>query len=283
MININERILAAVTGDELITLCHIAKRINRKSAAFPSIETLRNETGFGREKMEKIIRSLCKKGIMRKEQRKADKGKFSSNLYTITTKDISIFVSIDGAQVEEKPYTEKQATDEPYTENPTPDFPATVEPCTVNPATKYYNNSFEVLSFSEVLSTHTHPPKISENSEPAKPAPDMADMVKAISDKVTKSEKMVETWRMKYRLTANEVKEQADRYAEYVLDKDPRFNGLDAAGIMAVIDKNDAARFQAGFSKTFLINYKREQPKQDRPKYRQLPQPEPKQFYKRLN
>lgn len=130
--------------------------------------------------------------------------------------------------------------------------------------------------------THTHPPKI-ENSEPAKPAPDMADMVKAISDKVTKSEKMVETWRMKYRLTANEVKEQADRYAEYVLDKDKRFNGLDAAGIMAVIDKNDAARFQAGFSKTFLINYKREQPKQDRPKYRQLPQPEPRQVYKRLN
>lgn len=172
MINISETLLAKVNGDELLTLCHIARRVNKSGECFPSLETLRKDTGLGRDSMNRVIQSLCKKGIMEKVQKRVEKGVFSVNTYRITTKHISVFVNIHGTEITDQPTTENQDTVQPAT-----DLPATAEPTTVNQYTKYYS-ILEVLDTT--TTTHAHEEKNSNAQDNPLPAP-QAEKVPAVN------------------------------------------------------------------------------------------------------
>lgn len=125
MINLDRRILDKVNENELYLLCHIAKYINKRNWCFPARETLRKSTGYGRDKLDRVLKSLCEKGILKKAQRRLKNHKFSTNKYTVTTSYIGVFVSIEGTK-EDEPLTENQ-----YTE-PLTGFPVTEKPVTEN-------------------------------------------------------------------------------------------------------------------------------------------------------
>lgn len=76
MINLDSRLLDKLNGDELAVFCHILKRIGKNNESFPSKNLLRQETGFGRERITSAIKGLKDKKIISTEQKKKD-GKFS--------------------------------------------------------------------------------------------------------------------------------------------------------------------------------------------------------------
>jgi len=112
MLNIHTDLISIQTIDEneFWLLMHIAKRIDANRACFPSNYTLRNDTGFGKEKLHKVKTALIAKGFMGSEMQMQE-GRFTSNLYTIKTPFISCFVNLkdlgqlkeDTADIIEKP------------------------------------------------------------------------------------------------------------------------------------------------------------------------------------
>lgn len=112
MINIDTRILAKITESEYWLLCHIAKRLDDKSACFPSNETLMKDTGWGKEKLQSNKKSLISKKILAIENRFKD-NRQTSNYYRIKTPFIGVFVTL-------KELTKEGVSGGEGAENPTP-------------------------------------------------------------------------------------------------------------------------------------------------------------------
>lgn len=90
MINIDERILSKVTGDEMWLLIQITKRLGRNHYCFPSNETLMRDTKWKIDKLRSIKHSLVDKGFLAVE---IVEGR--SNIYRVTTDFIGVFVGAD--------------------------------------------------------------------------------------------------------------------------------------------------------------------------------------------
>jgi len=115
MLNIHTHLLDLIKGkkittDEFVILLLISKRVSKKKTSFPSIKLLQEESTFGRDKVQKAITGLEKKGFITKNQRKIE-GKFSSNFYTIKTNLIGVYINCKDEKLEEEPSTEIQATE----------------------------------------------------------------------------------------------------------------------------------------------------------------------------
>jgi len=157
-------------------MLHIAKRINKNRACFPSIRLMCKDTGFGKAKIFQLRNSLREKGFIDWAQRYKN-GRLSSCVYTVKTNFISIFVGLgDTGELSEndedestdyklikKQTTEKQCTEKQYTEKQNTENQYKKEVLT---------NSFEVLTNKEVLIskeesvvTDTPPLQTFENSD----------------------------------------------------------------------------------------------------------------------
>jgi hypothetical protein len=112
------------TDDFFVLLC-ITKRIGRSNSAFPSIAKLMQESNFGRDKVYKCLSNLVNQKLITKTQRrvknKAGKEILSSNLYTITTNLLSVFINAQNQGLENfiSEATDFQATDNQAPENQT--------------------------------------------------------------------------------------------------------------------------------------------------------------------
>ncbi len=120
MINIDDRLLNDLTGDELAVFCHILKRIGKTNKSWPSRNTLQKDTGYGREKIYKSITGLIKKNIITSFQAKNETGKFEQTIYTIKTQLASIYIPAKGEQLESRKHkilnrdTENRETENPH-------------------------------------------------------------------------------------------------------------------------------------------------------------------------
>lgn len=119
MINIDDRLLAGVTDSELYLLSHITKRLNKEMYCFPSNTTLMKETGWSKEKLQKVKKSLVEKGYMRIESNFFNNVQ-TSNTYVVTTDLIGCFVGTN--RLSEKPTPTPGKTTPPHPpEKPTGD------------------------------------------------------------------------------------------------------------------------------------------------------------------
>jgi len=117
MLNLDTRLISAdiLDENEFWLLMHIVKRINAKRTCFPSNKVLMIDTKFGRDKVVKTKQSLEKKGFIHTVGQRKNKGKFSSNIYKVTTKLVKIFVEIgDLGDLEE---TDNYSTDNVFSDN----------------------------------------------------------------------------------------------------------------------------------------------------------------------
>lgn len=139
MINIDTRLMDLVQNktintDEFFILLCITKRINNKSQAFPSRSLLMKESNMSKDKVSRSITRLVEAGIITKIQRNA--GKFSSNLYTIQTRFLSVFLNASGQEfTEDNTVSQNTDTQIPCTE---------IKPLSINQSLEVLNNSFEV-------------------------------------------------------------------------------------------------------------------------------------------
>lgn len=102
MINIHSKLLSKVDDSEMWLLIHIANRIGMEMKCFPSNKTLMRDTGWKIDKLQRVKKSLAEKGLIEITERVN-----SSNLYTINTDLISLFVPAKGRSTEEGKYTVK--------------------------------------------------------------------------------------------------------------------------------------------------------------------------------
>ncbi len=157
MLNIDDRLLDLIPQigmDAFGILLLIASRIDRENKCFPSRETLQKESGFGRDKVDKALNKLRQAKLISSEQRFVH-GRLSSNIYTIHTDYIGVFVSARGQRITEN---QEQCTENQYTENKEQitEKQCTELPCTENQKpenqTVSIKQSLEVLNnYSEVL------------------------------------------------------------------------------------------------------------------------------------
>lgn len=120
MINLDTRLLKVVDENELWLLCQLAKRINSFRECWPSNATLCKDTGWHIEKLQRVKKSLVQKGLLQIKPRKIPDGQ-TSNMYYVTTKYVSLFVSLPdlqgGAGIQGDPIPENMAL--PLSENHT--------------------------------------------------------------------------------------------------------------------------------------------------------------------
>jgi len=95
MINLHTDILSKVNADQLYLLCHIAKRIGKDMSCFPSNITLMEDTGWGRTKLKEQKQELVNSGLIKVTERTTASGQ-TSNLYTVTTDLIGVFMALNG-------------------------------------------------------------------------------------------------------------------------------------------------------------------------------------------
>ena len=152
MINIDSRLLEQCDESEFKLLCHIAKRVGTDMSAFPSNATLCQETGWHIEKLRAVKKRLIEKRLLTEQPRLDEHGKQSSNLVTITTPFLSVYVNLNGAGGEEKggEQEENSPTENPTTlrkihtpkpygkSDPSPYGIFRTHPPTENPTPKYY-------------------------------------------------------------------------------------------------------------------------------------------------
>jgi len=69
-----------------VVLCRFAK----DGECFPSYETIAKRVGCSRQKAIKVVRDLCEKGLISKEQRKNDEDEYTSNIYYINGLDNNV-------------------------------------------------------------------------------------------------------------------------------------------------------------------------------------------------
>jgi len=191
MININRKLLSSgIKSDEYWVLSHIAKYMNNRNWCFPSRETLQKQTGFGRDKLDKSLKGLVSKNMLKKGQRRALKtGGFTSNRYTITTSFIGVYVNLLGAG-DDLPVTENQDT-VPVTENPYTEKPVTVKAYTkyceilfkyCKEDFKYCEEDSPQLQFEKVMDSIIGK---QENDKPPKDSSEKRKKVAAKKEKVS--------------------------------------------------------------------------------------------------
>ena len=95
MINIDDRLLPTVNESEMWLLLHLGKRLGNSMSAFPSNKTLLEDTGWHIEKLQRVKTSLVEKRILKVKIRKN-----TSNLYTIKTDFLGVYISGKGQSVE---------------------------------------------------------------------------------------------------------------------------------------------------------------------------------------
>lgn len=95
MINIDTRLLKNIDGDEFWLLIHLVKFLGKKKYVWPANATLKKDTGWGMEKLQRVKKSLIDKGFLISEQRAN-----TSNAYRFRTKLIGIYNSVDGEIME---------------------------------------------------------------------------------------------------------------------------------------------------------------------------------------
>jgi predicted transcriptional regulator len=116
MINIDTRLMdlvknKTITSDDFFILLCITKRVSKRNESFPSIEKLEEEANFVRKKVYKCLANLAENKLITKKQRHI-KGRLSSNLYTIETEYLSVFISAKNEELEEElPPTKNQETE----------------------------------------------------------------------------------------------------------------------------------------------------------------------------
>lgn len=112
MINIDTRLLETLNESEFYTICHLAKYLGKEHSCFPSKGRLQKDTGFGRHKLEKAVKGLVEKGLVKKEQRKrSGNNTFQSNIYTFTTEFISVYVNAKGKQIADVSFSDVGSAD----------------------------------------------------------------------------------------------------------------------------------------------------------------------------
>lgn len=120
MLNIHGELLdlmpSVISPDELVILMCIAKRINAKGQSYPGRVTLMRDTGYGKTKVSSITTSLEQKGLIKKEQRYKN-GRLSSNLYTINTTGIGVYIPAFGITLESDESDNKEENDDEIAEN----------------------------------------------------------------------------------------------------------------------------------------------------------------------
>lgn len=138
MINLHDKaiteLLPRIGPKAFSVLLVICKHLNRKNTAFPSKLTIMKLTNMGRDAVTRELSVLEDAGLLRKEQRNKA-GKFSTNLYTVTTNLIGVYVpAIDAGEMEEEPCTESQATvnTSPCTESPCTESPSSESQSTIS-------------------------------------------------------------------------------------------------------------------------------------------------------
>lgn len=159
MINIHTELMKLVTkqvisAEDFYLLLCITKRIKATKQAYPSIALLQEETGFGRDKVYKCLSSLEKAGLLVRSQRHQN-GRLSSNLYTIKTKLLGVYISVDNEEIEiedikilstENQGTErKQLPENQYSENQYPENPT----ISINQSSLSINQSIEVKKINK--------------------------------------------------------------------------------------------------------------------------------------
>lgn len=112
MINLDDRLLNTLTGEEIGLFVHILKRVGAKKTSWPSRKLLKKETGYGREKLAKCIKGLIDKKIISTKQMNKG-GSFGNIEYTIETRFAGVFISAQGHTFEEEQHrdTETRNTD----------------------------------------------------------------------------------------------------------------------------------------------------------------------------
>jgi DNA-binding transcriptional ArsR family regulator len=132
MINLHDhaitQILPQVGPKAFAVLLVICKHLGVKKTAFPSKQTIMKLTNMGRDAVTRELSVLEDAGLLKKEQRTKD-GKFTTNLYTVTTKLIGVYIAASDAgdlQEDEIPCTDFQATESPATETPYTESQATI-------------------------------------------------------------------------------------------------------------------------------------------------------------
>lgn len=98
MINVDTRILSKVTESQFWFLLHIVKRIGPNRNCWPSNKTLCNDTGWNIDKLQKVKKELIEMKLIQVEPQMN-----LSNVYTLKTKLLKVFVEVDGIQLEESP------------------------------------------------------------------------------------------------------------------------------------------------------------------------------------
>lgn len=93
MINIDTRILAQVTPDQLYLLCHIVNFMNENKMCFPSNKKLIEQSGFSESKILRVKNDLVTRNIISVKKRFRPDGSQTSNLYRIETDLIGVFVT----------------------------------------------------------------------------------------------------------------------------------------------------------------------------------------------
>lgn len=114
MINLHTELLDDLNGDELAIFCQIIRHIDNDKKCFPSRARLSKLTGYGREKIKKVIASLIDKKIIDAKQSK-EEGKFSKTIYTILTDKAGVYVSTKDKELHRD--TGSRSTEKPHTEN----------------------------------------------------------------------------------------------------------------------------------------------------------------------
>lgn len=96
MMIIDDRLLDEITRDEYWFLCHLAKRMRKNNlSAFPSIETICEDTKLGLKKVRAIKKSLEIKGIIEVKKRYKENGGRTSDLIKIKSNYIGIWVKLN--------------------------------------------------------------------------------------------------------------------------------------------------------------------------------------------
>ena len=160
MINIDDRLIknemAEIGSDAVAVLLAITTFIDRKNTAFPRRAKLQKMTKLSRERVQRSIKVLCEKGLIKKHQEAAEFGKFGKIIYTITTKMVSIYININGESLEDSPSTDSRitVTDSRNTENRSTDSRSTDSRSTENRhlSISEYLSIKEDLSINENLS-----------------------------------------------------------------------------------------------------------------------------------
>lgn len=142
MLNIDDRLILEtmqqIKPNAFAVLLAISVHLNQRTGrAFPSNDRLQKLTGLGRDAVTAALLVLKKNDLLTSHQKPGKGGKFGQREFQVTTKFISIFVTVYHAE----PLPEFPYTAEPYTAEPEPD----------NQGTEQINNGRNKLSKKEQI------------------------------------------------------------------------------------------------------------------------------------